>query len=447
MSTISNLSGVDAGLPANIDAEKTILGAVLLDNAAFMEAADKIEADDFSLDSHRRIFLRMADLLSTDSAVDIVTLANLLAQHKEVENVGGVAYLASLTEGLPRRPVIEEYIKIVRDKSLLRRLMSVGSATVARAADQGETALEVLAWATDALSAIADTGQTKPDVFGAAEMADDAEFRLLDCPDDTPAIPTGIHALDEFTGGGIRLGELWVIGAAPSRGKTTLARQIVKHTVESGIPAYVHSGEMTKESWFDVTACLLEDMPAWKIREPRLMTPRERDIMRCGLRRLAQMPFYISDAGGIHLDRLIWNATRAKRKHNIKVFAIDYAQIIKAPGRDDRQQVTAVAQRLRLFAKDENVATILLSQSPRPEGRAINSRPTMFSLKESGALEEAAHTVILPYRPLDLDTGAFTGEDELIIGKQRWGSIGSIPVVLNGQYLRFEGREGASNGN
>ena len=157
------------------------------------------------------------------------------------------------------------------------------------------------------------------------------------------------------------------------------------------------------------------------------------------------MPFYISDAGGIHLDRLIWNAAQAKRKYGIKLFAIDYAQIIKAPGREERQQVTAVAQRLRLFAKDENVATLLLSQSPRPEGRAINSKPTMFSLKESGALEEAAHTVLLPYRPLDVETGQFTGEDELIIGKQRWGSIGSIPVFLNGQYLRFEARESTND--
>ena len=277
-------------------------------------------------------------------------------------------------------------------------------------------------------------------MFGAEDMATDAEYRLLDNPEDVPAIPTGIPALDEFTGGGMRLGELWVIGAAPSRGKTTLARQIVKHAVQMGLPAYVHSGEMTKESWFDVTACLLEEMPAWKIREPRLMTPCEREQLRAGLRKLSALPLSISDAGGIHLDRLIWNATREKRKRGIKVFAIDYAQIINAPGREDRQRVTAVAQRLRLFAKDEDVAVILLSQSPRPEGRGINTRPTMFSLKESGALEEAAHTVILPFRPLDLDSGVFTGKDELIIGKQRWGGIGSIPVVLNGKYLRFDER-------
>jgi replicative DNA helicase len=119
---------------------------------------------------------------------------------------------------------------------------------------------------------------------------------------------------------------------------------------------------------------------------------------------------------------------------------VDFAQIINATGKDERQKVSAVATKLRVFAKDNNVATILLSQSPRPEGRSINSRPNMFSLKESGTLEEAAHTVILPFRKVDPETNSFTGEDELVIGKQRWGPIGSIPCRLDGKYLKFEER-------
>ena len=141
MATLSNLTSIDSGLPANIDAEKTILGAILLDNTAHSEAAEKLEADDFSLDSHRRIFLRMTDLMNEQRAVDIVTLANELARMKEVEAVGGVAYLASLTEGLPLRPVIEDYIRIVKDKSLLRSLMLIYSTALARAPDQSATAL------------------------------------------------------------------------------------------------------------------------------------------------------------------------------------------------------------------------------------------------------------------------------------------------------------------
>src|ERR1700729_179513 len=160
MATLPNLA-LDAGLPANVDAEKTILGAILLDNAAHAEAAEKLEADDFSLDSHRRIFLRMTELMDHERAVDIVTLANELARNKEVESVGGVAYLASLTEGLPRRPVIEEYIRIVKDKSLLRKLMGICSAAIAKAADQSETALEVLGAAESSLMEVTEKGITR----------------------------------------------------------------------------------------------------------------------------------------------------------------------------------------------------------------------------------------------------------------------------------------------
>src|ERR1700729_3001134 len=160
MATIPDLS-LEAGLPANIDAEKTILGAILLDNAAHAEVAEALKPDDFSLDSHRRIYLRMSELTDTGRAVDIVTLANELARYKEVESVGGVAYLASLTEGLPRRPVIEDYIRIVKDKSLLRRLMGICSAAIARAADQSEDAIGVLDSTESQLLEVSQSGLTQ----------------------------------------------------------------------------------------------------------------------------------------------------------------------------------------------------------------------------------------------------------------------------------------------
>src|ERR1700739_2493106 len=160
MATIPDFR-LDAGLPANIDAEKTILGAILLDNAAHAEASERLTADDFSLDSHQRIFQRMTDLREEQRAIDIVTLAEELARYKEIEAVGGVAYLASLTEGLPRRPVIEEYIRIVKDKSLLRRLMSICSAAIPRAAHESTTALEVLGDAEAKLLEVSEKGITR----------------------------------------------------------------------------------------------------------------------------------------------------------------------------------------------------------------------------------------------------------------------------------------------
>src|SRR5271156_4513150 len=143
MASLSDVS-LDRGLPASVEAERSILGAILLDNHSYNEAAEKLRAEDFSLDSHRRIYSRMAELIDGRRAVDIVTLAEELAKRKEVEAVGGVAYLASLTEGLPRRISIKEYVRIVKDKSLLRQLINICSTAITRAVDQGETSLDLL---------------------------------------------------------------------------------------------------------------------------------------------------------------------------------------------------------------------------------------------------------------------------------------------------------------
>lgn len=428
--------------PANLHAEQTVLGGMMLEPDAAMEAAGLLRTNDFSLDSHRKIYDAMLCVMELGELYPhLHVLAAELSKRKELDSIGAMPYLFSLTENIPRRLHISSYVKIIKDKSLMRRIMSVCESGMMEAADQSIDAIDVATSIINQITETIEDGQIRTEVFDSPTMAMDAVDRLLDNPRQEHAIPTGFQPLDEFTGGGIRLGELWIIGASPSRGKTTLARQIVKHVVRKGIPAYVHSGEMTKESWYDVTACLLVGLPSWKVREPWLMTFSEKESMRAGLKELSGLPFHISDAGGIHIDKLIWNASRAVRDHKVKVFAIDYAQIIRADGKDERQKVTAVAQKLRVFAKDNNVATILLSQSARPEGRSINSRPNMFSLKESGSLEEAAHCVILPFRQVDLETSAFTGEDELIIAKQRWGSIGSIPCRLDGRYLTFVERQ------
>src|SRR6516165_3135804 len=236
MATIPNLTGFDAGLPANIDAERTILGAILLDNAAHSEAAEKLEADDFSLDSHRRIFQRMSELMDSQRAVDIVTLAEELAKNKEVESVGGVAYLASLTEGLPRRPVIEEYIRIVKDKSLLRRLMMICSAAIARAADQSETALEVLGAAEASLLEVSQKGVSGG--FASLEQIVANSFGSIDNlyqqSREITGLATGFSELDRNTSG-LQKGELIIIAARPSMGKTAFAINICQNSaVKSG---------------------------------------------------------------------------------------------------------------------------------------------------------------------------------------------------------------------
>jgi replicative DNA helicase len=218
MATIPDLT-LDT-LPANIDAEKTILGAILLDNTSHSEAAEKLNEDDFSLDSHRRIFMRMSELMDAQRAVDIVTLANELARYKEIEAVGGVAYLASLTEGLPRRPVIEEYIRIVKDKSMLRRLMLICSTAIARAGDQGENALTVLDETEGKLLEVSENGLTQG--FQSLDQIVQNSFGSIDNlykqSREVTGLATGFTELDRLTSG-LQKGELIIIAARPSMGK------------------------------------------------------------------------------------------------------------------------------------------------------------------------------------------------------------------------------------
>jgi len=249
MATVPDLT-LDAGLPANLDAEKTILGAILLDNAFHAEAAEVLTPDDFALDSHRRVYLRMSELTDSGRAVDIVTLANELAKYKEVEAVGGVAYLASLTEGLPRNPVIEDYIRIVKDKSLLRRLMGICSAAIAKAADQSEDAIGILDSTESQLLEASESGLAQGlqplhmivrDSFGTID-------NLYKQGREITGVSTGFKGLDAKTRG-LQKDELIIIAARPSMGKTALAINIAQNAaVNDGKVVAVFSLEMSRES-------------------------------------------------------------------------------------------------------------------------------------------------------------------------------------------------------
>jgi replicative DNA helicase len=207
----------------------------------------------------------------------------------------------------------------------------------------------------------------------------------------------------------------------------------------TGHPVWVYSGEMSKESWHDHSACVLAGLPTDNLEEPHLYDPGEKAALRSALRAFKGLPLWICDDASITLDHIIAEATRHVRQHGVEVVIVDYAQLVIAPGRDPKERVSAVAQRLRRFSKENNVAVILLSQLARPEGRNINHRPSMIDLKESGDLEAVAQVVLLNFCPVG-DAGTFTGQDEIIVGKQRSGTIGSVQVTLNGRYSRFDSR-------
>src|ERR1700729_1548437 len=249
MASLSDVS-LDRGLPASVEAERSILGAILLDNHSYNEAAEKLRAEDFSLDSHRRIYSRMAELIDGRRAVDIVTLAEELARRKEVEAVGGVAYLASLTEGLPRRPSIEEYVRIVKDKSLARQLIIICSTAITRAADQSEGAIDVLNDAESSLLEVTEKGITRG--FSSVHEIVAGSFKTIDNlykeGREVTGLATHFDEFDRMTSG-LQNSELIIIAARPSMGKTALAINIAQNAaIRGGKIVAVFSLEMSKES-------------------------------------------------------------------------------------------------------------------------------------------------------------------------------------------------------
>ena len=454
MATIPDLT-LDAGLPANIDAEKTILGAILLDNAAQAEAAERLEPDDFSLDSHRRIYLRMGELRDSGRAIDIVTLAEELGRNKEVETVGGVAYLASLTEGLPRRPVIEEYIRIVKDKSLLRRLMGICSQAIARAADQSETALEVLGDAEARLLEVSEKGivrglqpldQIVAGSFGSID-------NLYAQSREITGLATDFHDLDRLTSG-LQKGELVIIAARPSMGKTAFAINIAQNAaINHGATVAVFSLEMSKES-------LLRRMlasQAW-VDQRKLQTGflgrEDQGKLQRALEQLIESRMFIDDSAGISLAEMRAKARRLKQTiGGLDLVLVDYLQLMSAtlPSAGGKryenrtQEVSAISRGLKALAKELDVPVVALSQLSRSsERRGEDRRPLLSDLRESGSIEQDADVVMFIHREAYYNRNkeelseADRAKSEIIIAKQRNGPTDTVFLNFVDKYTRFD---------
>jgi replicative DNA helicase len=456
MATLPN-PAFDTGLPANVEAEKTILGAILLDNAAHAEAAEKIEADDFSLDSHRRIFLRMTELMNEQRAVDIVTLAAELDRYKERDAIGGVAYLASLTEGLPRRPVIEEYIRIVKDKSLLRKLMMICSTAIARAADQSDSALDVLGAAEAQLMQVSEKGLTGG--FQSLDQIVQHSFGTIDNlykqSREVTGLATDFTEFDRMTSG-LQKGELIIIAARPSMGKTALAINIAQNAaINHQATVAVFSLEMSKES-------LLRRMlasQAW-VDQQKLqkgfLGREDHDKLTSALGQLVESRLFIDDTAGISLSEMRAKARRLRQNAGgLDLIVVDYLQLMTATlpsngkkGYENRtQEVSAISRGLKAVSKELNVPVVALSQLSRAsERRGDDKRPMLSDLRESGSIEQDADVVAFIHRESyynrdEEQSEADRAKSEIILAKQRNGPTGTVHLNFISRFTRFDNPE------
>jgi replicative DNA helicase len=410
--------------------EVTVLGAMILDSVAVMDATAKLVAMDFSLDSHQRIYQAILDMTEVGESVDLLTVMGTLNRRKELDAIGGAAYLAFLTEGIPRNPNIESYVQTVLDRSLARRGSNLCQIAQQRLLDGSEAAAEVL----DDLSK--ELNRERPeDSMTAAQVMPLAMQALHK---GGTVIPTGISELDSMLQGGLRTKELIIIGAQPSAGKSALARQFERSAIEHGFGVHTHSIEVPKETWMLFHAAHLHGVDAWKLREPKALTPAEFQYLQNAAGKISQWNYMIDDAGSVHINQLLAKSRLTCQRRGIKLYTVDYLQLLSGDEDNRARLMGNAARRLKQFAKDNDVAVVLLSQLTRRGD--INAKPTVQDLKESGDIEAAADAVLLNFRPKDLDTMKYTGLDEIILGKQRNGPTGSIPMQFDWKSLTFRGR-------
>jgi replicative DNA helicase len=435
-----------SSLPANVEAERSILGAILLDNLAYNQAAEHLRPDDFSLDSHRRIYARMVDLAESSRPIDIITLVEELERNKELQSIGDVGYVSSLLDGVPDRPSIEHYVKIVRDKALLRGLIHTANAAIARAAEQTDAAEDVL---NDAEAAIFQLSEKRigRGFLGVPEIVRDSfgsVDALLQRGQRITGLATHYTDLDEMTSG-LQKSDLVILAARPSMGKTALAMNIAENAaIEDKKVVGIFSLEMSREALLLRLLCSRARVDSHKMRTGSLWRDDMQKVVRA-MEELGGSPIFIDDTPGVSLSEMRAKARRLKQSQGgLDLIVVDYLQLMSGGSKrfeNRTQEVSAISRGLKALAKELELPVIALSQLSRaPESRGGDHRPQLADLRESGSIEQDADLVMFIFREevYKQDDPDLQGRAELIIAKQRNGPIGRVNMAFLKNSTRFE---------
>jgi len=427
----------ERALPVSLDAERSILGGIMLDNSCFYECSELAERC-FSLDSHRRIWRAFTRMFAAGTAVDIVTLSEELGCHKEIEAVGGVAYLASLTEGLPRRPSIKEYVDILRDKWVLREVMGVCGQGVTRASDQSEDAEDLIADIDRKLLEIARGSAEEPSLGNQAnaalqELADLREGKAEN------SVSTGVRGVNRIVGGYKRK-RLYIVAGRPSMGKTSwMVDAAIQHCFR-GIRTRLISLEMTAEELLHRIFAAISEVPFERVIEPTVLTDDEWDRVERAKKLVDEWPLEIDDRDGQTIDFALAGCRTSCRRRGTGFVALDYIQNLRfvGPGKLRYQEISDAAKKMRQFAKEENIPVLMLSSITESNEKNPNKRPTLADLRGSGDLAFHADVAILIHRERGEDGASIDQRSELVVAKQRGGRTGVAYAQYNTGTLLFE---------
>ncbi len=431
--------------PHSVPAEQSVLGGLMLDNEAWDQIADRVSDTDFYRRDHRLIFCAIRDLAEAGKPLDVVTLAEQLERTRQLNDAGGLAYLGALAKDTPSAANIRAYADIVREHSVLRQMVRVGT-DIANAAyfPEGRESRELLDFAEQQVFQIAEQGSRGRRGFTRIKdlltKAVDRIDHLFQLDNPITGVPTGFNDFDEMTAG-LQPSDLIIIAGRPSMGKTTFAMNIAENAaIKHKVPVAVFSMEMPGEQLAMRMMSSLGRIDQHKVRTGKLDDddwPR----LTSAVSILAEAPLFIDDTPALTPTDLRARARRLKREHDLGMIVIDYLQLMQVPGsRENRAtEISEISRSLKALAKELQVPVIALSQLNRSLEQRPNKRPVMSDLRESGAIEQDADMIAFIYRDeVYNEDSPDKGTAEIIVGKQRNGPIGMKRLTFLGKYTRFE---------
>ncbi len=431
--------------PNSIEAEQSLIGGLMLDALAWDKVADVIVSDDFYRKDHRLIFSAIANLVESGSPCDVVTVSEHLDSRSELENAGGLEYLATLTNETAGGANARAYAKILRERSTLRSLISAGNEIAGSAfSSDGRSAAEVLEDAERMVFEIAEKGSRGKKGFRSLKDILPATVDRIDLlhqsEGDITGISTGFNEFDKMTAG-LQPGDLVIVAGRPSMGKTTLAVNMAENAaIGSKVPTAIFSMEMPAEQLaFRMISSL------GRVDQTHLRTGNFPDEdwsrINTAVQLMSEAPVFIDDTPSLSPSEIRARARRLQREHGLGLVVVDYLQLMQVPGSNENRatEISEISRGLKALAKEMSCPVIALSQLNRGVEQRTDKRPVMSDLRESGAIEQDADIIVFIYREevYNQDTPR-KGIADIAIAKQRNGPIGDFPLTFVGRYTKFE---------
>ncbi len=430
--------------PQNIEAEESIISAILIDNNALLDVIEILAPEDFYRTSHKKIYAAIIDLFDKTEPIDLVTVSNRLIEKGQMEEVGGATYLSRLFDIAPPAVNASNYAKIVHDKASLRRLIEKSNAIVKRCFKEQGSADEVIDFAESAIFEI--TENKSQQAFSPISKIILGNIETLEEIQGNPrlvtGVPTGFQKLDNLTSG-LQNSDLIILAARPSMGKTALALNIARHAaVEANIPVAIFSLEMSKEQLSFRMLCSEARVDSSSLRSG-FFSRDYWDRLTEAAGTLSESPIYIDDSASLTAMEIRAKARRLKMDKNIGLIIIDYLQLMQGRAGAERRdlEISEISRALKALAKELELPVLALSQLNRMLEQRTDKRPRLSDLRESGALEQDADVVAFIYRDEVYnkeEDNPKRGTAEILLSKQRNGPTGDVYLTFLNSYTRFE---------